>query len=142
MKTALAVLDAECALCAAGARVFARLDRMGTLKICPAQSPLGRRLLADHGLDPDDPESWLFLEDGWAYTGLEGMARLGRRLGGAGRLMAAAMILPGPARRKTYRWIARRRLNIFGRADLCALPDGHVRRRLIQTEEEYHALNA
>lgn len=37
----IAVLDGECALCARGARIIARLDREGSFRICPVQSPVG-----------------------------------------------------------------------------------------------------
>ncbi len=125
-------MDGDCALCSASARALARLDRAGDLRIATAGSPLGRAMLAHYGLDPDDPESWLYLEDGAAYTSLEAVARVGRRLGGWGRLLAPLGWPPRPIRDWLYRRIARNRYRLFGRADLCALPDPALRARLLE----------
>ncbi|WP_407642313.1 DCC1-like thiol-disulfide oxidoreductase family protein [Aliiroseovarius halocynthiae] len=46
----VAVMDAECALCSWGARMFHWLDRSGTVRICPIQSPLGETLSGITGL--------------------------------------------------------------------------------------------
>lgn len=60
----VAVMDGTCALCSFGARMIHRLDRNGDIRICPIQTRMGRGLLAGHGLDPDDPASWMFIEAG------------------------------------------------------------------------------
>ncbi|MEM8537529.1 MAG: DCC1-like thiol-disulfide oxidoreductase family protein, partial [Pseudomonadota bacterium] len=62
------VMDAECALCSAAARRIARLDKYDRVRIAPVQTDLGASLLRHHGMEPDDPQSWLFLRDGTAYT--------------------------------------------------------------------------
>jgi predicted DCC family thiol-disulfide oxidoreductase YuxK len=87
-------MDGECALCSSGARVIARLDRRMEFRICPVQTPLGRAVLAHYGLEADDPLSWLYLADGRAYGSMAGMIRAGERLGGLGRLLSAARLLP------------------------------------------------
>ncbi len=124
-------MDGECALCSAGARAIARLDRRGEFRICPIQSSLGRAVLAHHGLDTEDAETWLYLADGRAYGGIDAMIRVGERLGGLGRIMTAARLLPRDAQDWLYRRIARSRYRIFGRAEMCALPDPELRRRLM-----------
>ena len=45
---------------------------MRTFRIVPMQSRLGQDLFAAHGIDPEDPASWLYLENGKAMTGLDG----------------------------------------------------------------------
>ena len=78
----VAVMDAGCALCTWGARVIHRLDRSGTVRICPVQSPLGAALMRHYGLDPDDPSTWLFIDDGQAFTDFKATLHAGRRFGG------------------------------------------------------------
>lgn len=127
---AVAVMDSACALCCRGARLIARADRSGDIRICPAATPLGQSLLRNHGMDPFDPESWLFLEDSRVHTGLDAMIRIGARVGGVGYLLQSLRLLPRPARDWIYRRIARNRY-LFGHGNLCALPDPAVRERLI-----------
>ena len=128
----VAVMDAQCAICSWGARMIHRLDRVGTTRICPIQSPLGTALLAHCGLDPQDPASWLFLDAGQAHKDFEAVLHAGRRFGGLGRLMQALRLIPKPLRDWLYRRLARNRYRLFGRADLCALPDPALQRRILR----------
>ena len=124
-------MDAECALCSRGARLIARLDRAGEFRICPVQSPLGRSVLAHYGLDAGNPDSWLYLVDGKAYTSIDAMIRVGARMGGWGHLLRALSVLPRAVQDWLYRRIARNRYSLYGRTDMCALPDPALKRRLM-----------
>lgn len=128
----LAVMDAECAACSWGARVIHRLDRSGTVRICPVQTPLGTALLRHYGLKPSDPSSWLFIDEGVAYQDFEAVVHAGRLFGGWGRLAAVLLILPRRLRDWLYRRLARNRYALFGRADFCAIPDPAFQRRLLR----------
>jgi predicted DCC family thiol-disulfide oxidoreductase YuxK len=124
-------MDGDCALCTRGARLIAKLDRAGEFRICPIQTPLGQAVMRHYGLDPDDPESWLYLADGKAYTSIDGMIRAGRCMGGWGRLLAVLTVLPRPAQDWLYRRLARNRYRLFGRTDMCAVTDARLRKRLL-----------
>lgn len=126
----IAVMDGECALCSWGARTIARLDKAETFRICPVNSTTGTALVRHYGLDPEDPETWLFIEDGQAWSGMEAIIRIGERLGGAGRLASLMRVLPRAMREWIYRAIARNRYR-FGQSDICATPDEKLRRRLM-----------
>ncbi|SIO53717.1 Predicted thiol-disulfide oxidoreductase YuxK, DCC family [Rhodovulum sp. ES.010] len=126
----IAVMDGGCAPCSWGARMIARLDSAGQFRICPVQSPLGEALVRHYGLAPGDPETWLFLENGQAWGGMEAIIRIAERLGAAGRLATAMRILPRRLREWLYRRIARNRHRL-GRSDMCAIADERLRRRLL-----------
>ena len=128
----LTVMDGECLLCSIGARLIARLDRRAEFRICRAQSPLGQALLLHYGLQPDDPESWLYLSEGRAYTSLDAMIRVGARLGGAGWLLQPLRLIPRAIQDWLYRRLARNRYRLFGRTDMCGLPDPALRQRLME----------
>ncbi|PWR02447.1 DUF393 domain-containing protein [Meridianimarinicoccus roseus] len=126
----VAVMDGTCSLCSQGARAIARLDRAGRFRICPVQSPLGTALVRHYGLEPDDPETWLLIDHGLAWSGMEAIIRIGTVLGGIGRIAGVMRLLPRRAREWVYRRIARDRFR-FGKADMCALPDPELTRRII-----------
>lgn len=128
----VAVMDAECAVCSWGARMIHRLDRQGSTRICPIQTPLGAALLRHCGLDPNDPASWLFLDEGRAHKDFEAVLHAGRRFGGLGRLTQALRLIPRPLRDWLYRRLARNRYAVFGRSDMCALPDPGFQSRLLK----------
>jgi predicted DCC family thiol-disulfide oxidoreductase YuxK len=125
------VMDGNCMLCSQGARIISRLDGKAAFRICPIQTPLGTALLAHYGLAPDDPESWLFLDRGKASASLQAITGIGRRLGGTGRLLSPLSLLPRGLQDWLYRRIAYNRYRLFGRSDMCAMPDPALRARLI-----------
>ncbi len=126
------VMDAHCALCAHGARWIARRDKRSEFRIIPLQSELGRALMVHYGMDPDDPISWLYLEDGNAFSSLRAFVRVARRIGGVWHVVRLLNLLPRAVQDPLYRFVARNRYRMFGRRDLCAMPDPNVQRRLMQ----------
>ncbi len=125
------VMDARCGLCANGARWIARHDRDNRFRIVPMQSGLGRHLFDAHGIDPDDPASWLYLEGGRALTAFDAWARVGQVIGGAASALVLLKAIPEPLRTKAYRLMARNRIRFFGSDNLCHMPDADVERRLL-----------
>ena len=125
------IMDAHCALCARGAGWIAHNDTKAEFRIIPVQSELGNALLYHYGMDPDDPLSWLYLEDGQAYASMDAVMRVGARLGGVWQGLAIMRILPRRVRDFLYRLVARNRYRLFGRADLCSVPDQEVQKRLL-----------
>ena len=125
------VMDARCSLCARGAAWIAHNDRAEQFKIIPLQSDIGSALMLHYGLDPSDPTSWLYLEDGRAYSSLDAFIRVGRRLGGVWNGITVLRILPTTLQDFLYRAVARNRYRLFGTADLCSLPDAEVQKRLV-----------
>lgn len=125
------VMDGECALCSAAARRIAALDHADKVRITTVQSDLGRALLSHFKLDPTDPATWLMLTDGRAHGSLDAMVALFPRLHWAFRPMRVLRVLPLGLQDWIYARIARNRYAVFGRGDLCALPDPSLRRKLI-----------
>ena len=128
----LTVMDGECVLCSVGARLIARFDKAAEFRICRSQTTLGKALLGHYGLSADDPESWLYIVDGQAYTSLDAMIRAGSRVGGTGLLLQPLRLLPRALQDWLYRRLARNRYRLFGRNDMCALPDPALRARLME----------
>ncbi len=126
------VMDARCSLCARGAAWIARNDRRQEFTIIPMQSDVGRALLVHSGLDPANPASWLYVEDGRAHASLGAVVRVGQRLGGVWRGLGLLGLLPVRLQDALYGWVARNRYRMFGTTDLCSLPDPQVQKRLLR----------
>jgi len=126
----IAVMDANCGLCARGAAWIARNDRADRFRIVPVQSVFGARLLRAEGLDPSDPASWLVIDAKGTHHGLDALIVAAGHLGGVNRALGLFRVLPAPLRRWLYGVVARNRYRVFGRADLCSLPDPAVQYRL------------
>lgn len=130
----VAFMDGECVLCMAGARLIDRFDGAGQIGVVPTQTTLGQAVLQHFGMSPDDPDSWLVLDHGRAYSALDGIIHLGGKIGGIGYLFQIFRILPMPARDWLYRRISRNRYSILGRRATCELPTQRLRDRLGEPE--------
>ncbi len=127
------VFDGVCRLCSRWVRFVLRNDLHARFKLVSMQSAIGRELLAGSGLDPDDPASFLLLEDGRQYTDTDALTRVLAGLGPRRWRLVARVIehMPRPLRDRGYRWIARNRYRIFGRRAFCQLPDPAFRGRFL-----------
>jgi predicted DCC family thiol-disulfide oxidoreductase YuxK len=128
----LCVMDAQCALCAGGARWIARNDHRHEFRIVPLQSVLGQALMRHYGMDPGDPTSWLFLSQGRAFGGLDALVMVGMQLGGVWQGLRLLRLIPRGPRDWMYRAVAKNRYRWFGKADLCQMPDPAVQERLLR----------
>lgn len=128
---AIIVFDGVCALCNGWVRFLLRHDRRQRYRYAAMQGERGRALLSANGLDPDDPMSFLLIENGRAWTDTDAIARVLSGLGGVWRLAAALRWLPRALRDPLYRWVARNRYRWFGRYEQCLLPTPEQRARFL-----------
>ena len=126
---AVIVFDGVCVLCNGWVRFLLRHDRRQRYRFAAMQGDSGRGLLAAHGLDPDDPASFLLIEyDAGASpprisTDTDAMRRVLMGLGGLWRIATLSALLPRRLRDPLYRLVARNRYRWFGRYDACTVPD-------------------
>jgi predicted DCC family thiol-disulfide oxidoreductase YuxK len=85
-----------------------------------------------YGMDPADPTSWLYLDNGQAYASIDAFIRVGQRLGGTWRGLAVLRVMPKALQNFLYRMVAQNRYRLFGTKDMCALPDVEVQKRLLR----------
>ena len=116
------VFDGFCHVCTGGVRFVLRHPLDPPFELVPMQSERGRALLATHGIDPEDPTTFLVLDDSKVMTESDGSLHVMAALGGIWRLTAAGRIVPKPVRDWLYRVLARNRYNWFGKRDTCYLP--------------------
>lgn len=126
------VMDAACGLCARGAAWIAKNDADDKFRIVPVQSELGAALLRHYGMDPEDPLSWLYVENGRAYTSLDAIMRVGKEFGGVWKTLAIFNVLPRGAQDYLYGVIARNRYRFLGRKSFCDMPDPKIQSRVLR----------
>lgn len=124
------VFDGVCVLCNGWVRFLLKHDRVGRYRFAAMQTDAGRALLARHGLDPDDPASFLLVDGAEAWTDSDAIRRVLTGLGGAWRLAGAMAVVPRVVRDPLYRWVARNRYGWFGMT-ACHVPTDQERRRFL-----------
>lgn len=129
---AIVVFDGVCALCNGWVDFLIERDARGRYRFAAMQTEAGRALLARHGLDPDDPVSFLLLDEQGAHTDTDAIVRVLAGLGGVWRVAAVGRFVPRFIRDPLYRLAARNRYRWFGRRDVCRAPDPTQRHRFIE----------
>lgn len=123
------VFDGVCVLCNGWVRFLSHRDR-GRYRFASMQSESGRALLSAHGLDADDPASFLLVEENRAWTDTDAIRRVLSGLGGAWRIAVLIGMIPRFLRDPLYRTIARNRYRWFG-TTVCTVPDEAQRSRFV-----------
>ncbi|MBH1737765.1 thiol-disulfide oxidoreductase DCC family protein [Stenotrophomonas maltophilia] len=120
--SAVIVFDGVCALCNRWVRFLLHFDRKERYRFAAMQGERGSALLRAHGLDPQDPASFLLLDAQGTWTDTDAILRVLAGLGGGWRLSGVLKVLPRGWRDAAYRALARNRYRWFGRHDACHLP--------------------
>jgi predicted DCC family thiol-disulfide oxidoreductase YuxK len=129
------VFDGACNLCAGIVRFVLRQERDRALRFAALQSAAGRRLMREHGLAADDPQTFLLIADGVAYGRTDAVIQIARRLHWPARALALLRFVPRPLRDAGYDLVARNRYRWFGRRDACAVPNARDAHRFLQGDE-------
>jgi predicted DCC family thiol-disulfide oxidoreductase YuxK len=90
---------------------------------------LGRALYVHYGLDPDDYETNIFIDEGTAWFKSEACIRMGLALGPPWSWARWFRIVPRSVRDAGYEIVARNRMRFMGRRNVCYVADAAHRAR-------------
>ena len=125
------LFDGVCNLCSGSVQAVLAIDRKGLIRFTPIQSDYGRQLALAHGIDPDQPTSFLFLDRGQALAKSAAILALLRRLGAPWSWLALIGVLPETWRDAGYDWLAANRYRLMGKRATCMLPAPAQRARFV-----------
>lgn len=125
------LFDGVCNFCSGSVRLALRLDRKGVLRFVPLQSAFGRVIAARHGLDLENPDSFLFFDRGRPLDASDAVLALFRRLGAPWSALAVLGVVPKSWRDAAYLFLARNRYRLMGRRETCMVPTPEQRARFI-----------
>lgn len=129
--SAIVVFDGVCHLCNGWVQFLLRFDTRGVYRFASMQSETGHKLLKDHGLNPDDPSSFLLLREGHARTDSNAILDVLTGLGGPWRMFGVLRLVPRALRNRIYRFIARNRYRLFGKREFCMMPTPEMATRFV-----------
>jgi predicted DCC family thiol-disulfide oxidoreductase YuxK len=127
----LMVFDGVCNFCSATVRLVILMDANGLIRFSPTQSPYGQLLCRQAGVDPADPTTFLFFDQGRPLEATDAMAALVARLKAPWRWLRFVTIVPRPLRDGLYRLVARNRYRLFGKRATCMVSPPQLRARFI-----------
>ena len=125
------LFDGVCNLCSGSVRLVLAMDRRGVIRFTPIQSAYGRFLAIGAGVDPDQPQSFLFFDHGRGLEKSAAVLALLARLPAPWRWLGVLRLVPPAWRDRAYDWIAAHRYQVFGKRRTCMIPSPAVRARFI-----------
>jgi predicted DCC family thiol-disulfide oxidoreductase YuxK len=133
MADSIIVFDGVCVLCSRWVDFVLRHDRRARYRFAAMQTASGRDLLLQHGIDPEDPLSFLLLEGKRRYTDTDAIVRILRSFGSGWKFVALLVaVVPRFIRDPLYRWVARHRYRMFGRRAACRVPTADLADRFLR----------
>ena len=127
----IVLFDGVCVFCNHSVNFIIRHDRRDLYRFAPLQSEIGKRLLAQYGLDPESVDSVVLIENGRACAKTSAALRICRNLDGMWPLMYGFIIVPAFVRNVVYDIIAKYRYRWWGKLDACMMPTPEVRRKFL-----------
>lgn len=123
------LFDGQCNLCNSSVKFIIKRDAGGVFKFASLQSSVGKALLAQVGMVDERLRSFVYIEDGTAYTKSDAALRVAKKLSYPTKLLAVFIIVPKFIRDFVYNLVARNRYRIFGKANTCMMPTKELQAR-------------
>jgi len=129
--------DGVCGLCNRLVQFLLKHDKQGRLRFASLQSDFATKVLQRHGIDPKDLDTMHLIENyeqpnERVLQRSDAILRAGRELRGFWAALAAlAGVVPRALRNPVYGFVARNRYRVFGKYDICMLPEPSQRSRFL-----------
>ena len=125
------LFDSVCVLCDCAVQYVLKHELNSDIIFISIQSEEGRKLALSKDIDPDNPETFIFFENGLPHFKSSGVMALSQHMRGVVRLMRFGTYIPKPIRDWLYEKVARNRYKIFGKTDACIIPDADNQHRFV-----------
>ena len=123
--------DGVCVFCSRWIRFVATRDRAQRFRFTAIQSAYGTKLAQAFGIDADDPDTNAVIHGGSAHFKSDAALTVLSNLPGW-RWARALFAVPRPMRDGVYNLVARNRYLIFGKYDVCFVPDAEMKARVME----------
>ncbi|MEM8838415.1 MAG: thiol-disulfide oxidoreductase DCC family protein [Pseudomonadota bacterium] len=131
---AIWLFDSVCVLCDGAVQYTLDHEKAPTIRFVSVQSEEGQGIARDHGIDPDNADTFLFIENGEALARSDGVIALSRHLTGLFSLLKFGWLVPRFLRDFAYDLVARNRYRLFGKRTACRSVSQETRARFVLQE--------
>lgn len=128
-QQAIWLFDSVCVLCNGAISTALRYEKAPSIDFVSIHSPSGRAIAQKYNIDPDDPDTFLFLDNGRAYVKSDGVIALSKHMRAPFSWIRFGVILPKAFRDILYDLVARNRYRLFGKLETCRVPTEAERAR-------------
>lgn len=136
-RSPIVLYDGVCGLCNRLNQFLLKRDRHNQLRFASLQSDFAAQVLRRHNLNHLDLDTvWVVVNHGAADEEVlarsDAILHVIQRLGGFWKLAVVAKVLPATVRNALYRIVAANRYKVFGKYEVCMMPDPKYRDKFIE----------
>ena len=126
------LFDGLCNLCNGFIQFVIKRDTSDVFRYASLQGEVGKRLIAERGIDSDSIDSVVLIEPGVAYyIKSDAALQIGSDLKGFGGLSRILYLIPSGLRNIVYDLIARYRYAWFGKKNTCMIPTADIKAKFL-----------
>lgn len=126
------LFDGVCNLCNNAVTFVIKHDKKDVFRFASLQSELGKKLIAERGLDPDDLDSIILIEPGVAYYRKSTAAlEISRDLSRGYSLLKNFLFIPEGLRDSVYNFVANNRYKWYGKKESCMIPTPELKAKFL-----------
>lgn len=128
----IVLFDGVCNLCNNAIQRIIKHDKKDVFRFASLQSDLGKKLVSERGMDPEEIDSIILIDPGVAYYKKSTAAlEISRELSGGYSLLKNFLFLPEVIRDGVYDIIANNRYKWFGKKDQCMIPTPELKAKFL-----------
>jgi len=122
-NTQIILFDGVCNLCNDAVLFTIKRDKKKVFRYASLQSSLGKKLLAERGINSKEVDSIILINPKIAfYIKSTAVLQASKKLGGLYPLLSVFLIIPHQIRDLVYDYVAHNRHKWFGKKDNCMIP--------------------
>ncbi|MBK7882772.1 MAG: thiol-disulfide oxidoreductase DCC family protein [Chitinophagaceae bacterium] len=125
------LFDGVCNFCNSTVNFIIKRDKKSQMHFAPLQSEIGEKLLLQYNLPTDVVNTFIFINNGKAYTRSTAALKVSKYLGGLWPFLYSFIIVPKFIRDAVYNFIAKNRYKWFGMKQECMIPAADMRKRFL-----------
>ncbi len=127
------LFDGVCNFCDNSIKWIIKHDKKDKFRFASLQSEVGKKLISERGMDPEEMDSMVLIEPGVAYYKKSTAAlEISKELSGGYSLLSNFSFLPEGFRDSIYNVIARNRYKWFGKKEECMIPSPELRSKFLE----------
>ena len=128
----IVLFDGVCNLCNGAVTFIIKHDKKDIFRFASLQSELGKKLVAERGMDPEELDSIILIDPGVAYYRKSTAAlEISRELSGGYSFLKNLLFIPEGLRDSIYNFIANNRYKWYGKKESCMIPTPELRAKFL-----------
>lgn len=128
----IVLFDGVCNLCNNAVQRIIKHDKKDVFRFASLQSDIGKKLVEERGMDPEELDSIILIEPGVAYYRKSTAAlEISRELSGGYSLLKNFLFIPEAFRDGIYDLIANNRYKWFGKKEQCMIPTPELKAKFL-----------